>query len=172
MAGDSAVEVLYDRPELRYVPRSLRNSWVKSTNDFRADTVNNTAARRERFVALRKRLIKALYNGGAGVVLGSDSPQLWNAPGFSLTRELASYVAAGLTPYQALSTGTRNVARFLGNEAEAGSIAVGKRADLILLDANPLADIRNVGKQAGVMIGGKWLAKDEIQRQLAGLVAP
>ena len=172
MAGDSSVESLYDRSEMRYVARSLRNSWVKSTNDFRADTVNNTAARRQRFIALRKRLIKAFYNGGVGVVLGSDSPQLWNAPGFSLTRELASYVAAGLTPYQALTTGTRNVARFLGNESEAGSIAVGKRADLILLDANPLTDIRNVGKQAGVMLGGKWLAKDEIQRQLAGLVAP
>ena len=168
LAGDEPVEQLYDRSELRYVPRALANSWVKGTNDLRSDTTF-TPELRKQFIALRRRIIKALQAGGAGIVLGSDSPQYWNAPGFSLNRELASYVAAGLTPYQALATGTRNIARFLGNEAEAGTIAVGKRADLILLDGNPLADIRNVARKAGVMIGGKWLAKDEIDRLLATL---
>jgi imidazolonepropionase-like amidohydrolase len=169
MAGDEPIEQLYDRAELRYVQRNMANGWVRSTRDFRADTTL-TPELRKRFIALRRRIIKALQAGGAGIVLGSDSPQLWNAPGFSLNRELQSYVAAGLTPWQALATGTRNVARFLGNEAEAGTIAVGKRADLILLEANPLADIRNVARKAGVMIGGKWLAKDEIERQLSALV--
>ena len=169
LAGDEPVEQLYDRAELRYVPRALALGWVKGTNDLRNDS-SFTPELRKNFIALRRRIIKALQAGGAGIVLGSDSPQYWNAPGFSLSRELASYVAAGLTPAQALATGTRNVARFLGNEAEAGTIAVGKRADLILLDANPLADIKNVARKAGVMIGGKWLAKEEIDRQLAGLV--
>jgi imidazolonepropionase-like amidohydrolase len=153
------------------VPRALKLTWIKGTNDLRADT-SFTPELRKRFVALRRQIIKALQAGGVGIVLGSDSPQFWNAPGFSLNRELASYVAAGLTPYQALLTGTRNIARFLGNEAEAGTIAVGKRADLILLDANPLADIKNVARKAGVMIGGHWLAREEIQRQLATLVVP
>ena len=167
--GDEPVEQLYDRAELRYVPRNMANAWVRSTNDLRNDTTF-TPELRKQFIVLRRRIIKALQAGGAGIVLGSDSPQLWNAPGFSLNRELQSYVAAGLTPWQALATGTRNIARFLGNETEAGTIAVGKRADLILLEANPLADIRNVARKAGVMIGGKWLAKDEIERQLATLV--
>jgi imidazolonepropionase-like amidohydrolase len=78
-------------------------------------------------------------------------------------------VAAGLTPYEALATGTRNVAAFLGNQSEAGTVEAGKRADLILLDGNPLTDISNVSLRAGVMVGGWWLPKAEIDRRLAGL---
>ncbi|HEV8357176.1 MAG TPA: amidohydrolase family protein [Gemmatimonadales bacterium] len=166
VAGDEPVEQLRARPELRYVPEALVQSWVNATVQQRSAT---PAEVRRRFIAVRRRILKALHDGGAGIVLGSDSPQLWNAPGFSLARELASYVAAGLTPYQALETGTRNVAVFLGNEEEAGTIAAGKLADLILLDANPLEDIASVGKQAGVMIGGRWLPRDEIERRLAAL---
>jgi imidazolonepropionase-like amidohydrolase len=80
-------------------------------------------------------------------------------------------VDAGLTPYQALETGTKNVATFFGTAATAGTIAVGKRADLVLLDASPLTDIGNVGKQAGVMIGGRWLGREEISRRLAEFTA-
>ena len=75
----------------------------------------------------------------------------------------------GLTPYQALATGTRNIARFLGDESESGTVAVGKRADLILLGGNPLEDIRNIVNKDGVMIGGRWLPKEEIERRLAEL---
>jgi len=167
--GDDPTEQLYDRAELRYVPRQMVLGWLEGTKRIRDDTTL-TREKRVAFIALRRKLIKALQAGGVGIALGSDSPQYWNAPGFSLNRELASYVAAGLTPYQALSTGTRNIARFLGNEAEAGTIAVGKRADLILLDANPLADIKNISRKAGVMLGGKWLPKEEIERQLATLI--
>jgi len=143
--------------------------WLEGTKRIREDTTL-TPERRGAFIALRRKLIRSLHAGGVGIALGSDSPQYWNAPGFSLTRELGTYVAAGLTPYQALVTGTRNIARFLGNEAEAGTIAVGKRADLILLDANPLSDIKNLAKKSGVLIGGKWIPKEEIDRQLATLI--
>ena len=87
---------------------------------------------------VRRKLIKALHAGGAGLLLGSDAPQIYNVPGFSIHRELESLVAAGLTPYQALETGTRNVAVFFGTLPKTGTIEVGKQADLILLDANPL----------------------------------
>ena len=167
--GDEPTEQLYDRAELRYVPRQMALGWLEGTKRIREDTTL-TRERRLAFIALRRKLIRSLHAGGVGIVLGSDSPQYWNAPGFSLTRELGTYVAAGLTPYQALVTGTRNIARFLGNEAEVGTIAVGKRADLILLDANPLSDIKNLAKKSGVMIGGKWIPKEEIDRQLATLI--
>jgi imidazolonepropionase-like amidohydrolase len=147
----------------------MADGWVRQANQIRADT-SLTLAERERFLALRRRILKALHDGGVPIVLGSDAPQLFNAPGFSLTRELAAYVRAGLTAYQALATGTSNVARFLGNQAEAGTIVVGKRADLILLGANPLADINNVAKREGVMVAGRWLPKEEIDRRLAALV--
>ena len=82
-------------------------------------------------------------------------------------RELQTYVLSGLTPYQALETGTRNVARYFRAENEFGTVAQGRRADLILLDANPLADIANMSRQAGVMVRGRWLPREEIERRLA-----
>ena len=166
VAGEEPVEQLLARPELQYVPPALVQSWAAATTQQRSAA---PAEARQRFIAVRRRIIKALFDGGVGIALGSDSPQLWNAPGFSLAHELGSYVAAGLTPYQALETGTRNVARFLGNEDEAGTIATAKRADLVLLDGNPLEDIANVGRRAGVMIGGRWLPRDEIARRLPAL---
>ena len=76
---------------------------------------------------------------------------------------------AGLTPYQALAAGTRNVAAFFGTLAETGTVAVGKRADLVLLAGNPLADIRQTARIAGVMLGGRWLARAELVRRVAAL---
>jgi imidazolonepropionase-like amidohydrolase len=95
----------------------------------------------------------------------SDAPQTWNVPGFSIHREIATYVAAGLTPFQALVTGTRAVGEHLGTR-EVGTIEVGKRADVVLLDGNPLQDISNTSKIAGVMVGGRWLPKSEIDKRL------
>jgi Amidohydrolase family len=168
--GDTPIEELQARPEMQYVPRQLVQSWVTATSQLRSDSAN-TREVRQRFIVVRRKILKALFDGGVGILLGSDSPQLWNAPGFSLTRELQSYVAAGLTPYQALATGTRNVAELLGNLDETGTIGTGRRADLILLEGNPLADIDNLGRRAGVMVGGVWYPRDEINRRLAGLVA-
>jgi imidazolonepropionase-like amidohydrolase len=76
-------------------------------------------------------------------------------------------VASGLTPYQALATGTRNVAAYAGTLDRTGTIETGKRADVVLLQANPLQDIANTTRIAGVMIGGRWLAKADIDRRLA-----
>lgn len=168
LMGEESVEQLLARPELRYVADNFIRQWPATTTQLRGDPTA-TAATRRRYLELRRRLLKAMHDGGVGIVLGSDAPQLWNAPGFSLVHELRSYVAAGLTPYQALATGTRNVAAFLGNQGEAGTLEVGKRADLILLDANPLSDISNISRRAGVMIGGWWLSRAEIERRLAAL---
>ncbi|HEU5217947.1 MAG TPA: amidohydrolase family protein, partial [Gemmatimonadales bacterium] len=169
VAGDEPVERLLARPDVHFVPEAMVRGWTTSTNQIRTD---NPREARQRFIALRRRILKALFDGGVPILLGSDSPQLWNAPGFSLAGELSSYVAAGLTPYQALATGTRNVAVYLGNLEEAGTIQTGRRADLILLDGNPLADIRNVARRAGVVVAGRWIPKSEIDTRLAALARP
>jgi imidazolonepropionase-like amidohydrolase len=114
-------------------------------------------------------VIKALQDAGAGLLLGSDAPQVWNVPGFSIHRELASYVAAGLTPYQALATGTRNVAAHLGTSGRRFTIREIDRANLVLLDANPLENIANTTRIAGVMVAGHWIPKAEIDKRLAGM---
>jgi imidazolonepropionase-like amidohydrolase len=118
---------------------------------------------------LRRRLIKALYDRGVPFLLGSDAPQLWNVPGFSAHRELGALVAAGLTPYQALRTGTVDVARFLGEEGRSGVVRVGARADLLVLDANPLAGIGNTLRINGVVVHGRWIGPAERGRMLDAL---
>jgi imidazolonepropionase-like amidohydrolase len=169
VVGDYSTDEMRGWPEMKYWSKAGVDAWVNQTNQMR--TGGATPAARARYLELRKKLIKGLYDGGVGFVLGSDAPQVWNVPGFSVRRELAYLVDAGLSPYQALETGTKNVATYFGTTATAGTIAEGKRADLVLLDGNPLADITNVGKQAGVMIGGRWLDRVEIGRRLEAIAA-
>jgi imidazolonepropionase-like amidohydrolase len=164
--GPDDPETMKTWPEMQYVPQDQLAQWVESKKKM---TAGVTAAERARFLEVRGRLIKALHAGGAGLLLGSDGPQVWNVPGFSVHRELRYLVQAGLTPYQAIETGTRNVAVFYGTTADRGTIAQGKRADLILLEGNPLADIGNSAKIGAVLLGGRLLTKDDIDKQLAGL---
>jgi len=91
-----------------------------------------------------------------------------NVPGFSAHDELADLVAAGLTPFQALRAATANAADFLGPGAQQGVVAVGQNADLVLLDANPLENIANSRRIAGVVLRGRWLSRSDIERMLEG----
>jgi imidazolonepropionase-like amidohydrolase len=161
--GPTDADTMRGWPEMRYADAREVTQWVATK---RQNVAAYPAAQRQRFIALRRRLIKALNDAGAGLLLGSDAPQVWNVPGFSIHRELASYVASGLTPYQALATGTRNVAAHLGTLDQTGTIEAGKRADLVLLQGNPLQDIANTSRISGVMIGGRWLPKPELDRRL------
>ena len=153
------------RPEMRYVPDSTVAKWTETRNTVLQET-GSTPESARKMLDTRRRLIRELHAAGAGLLLGSDAPQVWNVPGFSTHRELESLVAAGLTPWQALETGTRNVATFFGTLEDTGTIETGKRADLVLLDADPLADIRNTTRRAGVMLRGRWLPQAEIQARL------
>jgi imidazolonepropionase-like amidohydrolase len=107
--------------------------------------------------------------------MGTDSPQMFNVPGFALHHEIELMQEAGLTPYQVLESGTRNVAEYAAKDLKLdgkfGTVAVGNRADLILLDANPLTDVRNVARRAGVMVRGRWLPSAELDRMLAEMAA-
>jgi imidazolonepropionase-like amidohydrolase len=162
--GESA-EALGRRPEMRHVPARTLAQWAGEKNSILEETGSSPESAR-RTIEARRNLIKALHAGGAGLLLGSDAPQIYNVPGFSIHRELELLVAAGLTPYQALETGTRNVAVFFGTLPRTGTIETGKRADLVLLDANPLTDVRNTTRRAGVMLGGRWLPKETINARL------
>ncbi len=157
-------------PEMRYVPRQMLASWVEARNGLQSQPDYDPGQAR-RFVELRARLLDALHEGGAGLLLGSDAPQIFNVPGFSVHRELAFLVDAGLSPYEALATGTRDVARFLGTPEDFGTVEVGRRADFILLEADPLADVANLRRRAGVMVNGRWLPESEIQAGLAVIAA-
>jgi len=132
--------------------------------------VNPTGASDTIFFNVSGQIVKALQDAGAGLLLGTDMnfdimlPQI--VPGAAVHEELRQLVRAGLTPYQALATGTRNVAAFLGTLDSAGTVAVGKRADLVLLGANPLDDIGHTTALAGVMVSGRWLAPAAVLARL------
>ncbi len=158
------------RPEMRYLPKPLVAQWVQAKSNAQAQPTYD-AERARRFIALRGRIIKRLHGAGVGIALGSDAPQVMNVPGFSVHRELAVLVAAGLTPYQALETGTRNIAAYFGSLDRSGTVATGKIADLVLLDANPLTDIANTTRIAGVMTRGKWMPRAALDVMLTGIAA-
>lgn len=161
--SDEAPEVMAKWPEMRYASPAQLAQWTETKRKMMADV---PSAQRVRFIQLRRRLLKALHEAGVPFLLGSDAPQMWNVPGFSIHRELQVLVASGLTPYQALTTGTRNVARFLGTLETSGTVVAGKRADLVLLDANPLSDIATTSRIAGVMLAGRWMDRATIDVRL------
>ena len=158
--GPDMPEEMAAWPGMEYVAPEVVERWIDAKRRIMAAQPLET---RQEYIALRRRLLKALYDGGVRFIQGSDSPQTWTPPGFAAHRELASLVASGLTPFQALETGTRNVAVFLNTEDRTGTVAVGKRADLLLVDANPLEDVANARRITGVMLNGRWLPRDEIE---------
>jgi imidazolonepropionase-like amidohydrolase len=167
--ADDDPETLARRPEMRYMPPAAIDQWTQRTRAMRANPAA-TPERVERYIDARRRLILALHQAGAGLVLGSDAPQIWNVPGFAIHHELRMLVESGLTPFEALATGTRNAAAHFETD-DWGIIAPGRSADLILLDANPLEDIGNAARQAGVMVRGQWLPATDIEARLEAVAA-
>ncbi|MCK7593030.1 amidohydrolase family protein [Pseudomarimonas salicorniae] len=170
LLGRTPLDALLQRPEVRYVPASTREQWRRSVQGARSEPGFDAAAA-ERFLSLRRDLLKALHDGGVPVLLGSDAPQVFNVPGFSSHREMALMVEAGLTPYQALRTGTVVAAEHLGVSREQGRIAVGQRADLVLLAADPLEDIAHASRIEGVMSAGRWYDRAALDALLARIEA-
>jgi imidazolonepropionase-like amidohydrolase len=166
-SADSAA-VWVRRPEMQYVPRQLLDQWSAQKSNF-ARNAGVTAENASQFRTLRRRLIRELHAAGVPLALGSDAFTMFGVPGFATFVELEIFVASGLTAFDALASSTKEVAKLLRMENVTGTIAVGSVADLVLLDANPLEDIRHVGRQAGVMLRGSWLPRAEIERRLAAL---
>jgi imidazolonepropionase-like amidohydrolase len=163
-------EVLLARPENKYVSPAMLDRWDPK-HDFRTMHIppEAYAAMREGD-AFRSQLVKELVTAGAPILAGTDTPNPFVVPGFSLHEELGRLVAAGLTPYQALQAATANAADWIG-DSTIGRVAVGARADLVVLDADPLADITATTKRTGVMVRGTWLTTKQLDGKLDELVA-
>ena len=157
------VSELQNRPEMKYMPAATIERWVASKQAL-LDERGFDRDVADLAIELRRRLILALHEAGARLLLGSDAPQVFNVPGYSTHRELEVLVASGLTPFEALQTGTTAVAEFLG--INTGMVQVGKDADLMLLDANPLDDIENSRRIHGVMLRGMWLPANDLENRL------
>ncbi|MEJ2204565.1 MAG: amidohydrolase family protein [Gemmatimonadota bacterium] len=169
--GTSDPESLLQLPEMRYVSRAQRDAWRRQA----AGGPRGTPEALEAFFDLRKRILKELADAGAGILMGTDSPQMFNVPGFALHRELKVMEEAGMTNRQILASGTVTVGRYvqdhLGLDGDFGSVAEGNRADLVLLESNPLDDLDNLADRVGVMVRGRWISRAEIDEGLARLAA-
>jgi imidazolonepropionase-like amidohydrolase len=124
-------------------------------------------AGRKKFFNLFLELVGVMNHTGVTLLAGSDFGSKWIVPGSSLHEELALLVEAGLTPVQALQAATRSPAQFLG--VDAGTVEAGKAADLVLLDANPIDDIRNTRRIHAVILRGKLVDRSELQSLSQGL---
>jgi imidazolonepropionase-like amidohydrolase len=164
VVSDQSADELAKRPEMKYLPEKVAAQWKERRAGSPFAQV--PAERRRQFVTLRDSLVRALHASGAKLLAGSDSPQEFLVSGFSLHEELEALALAGLKPYAVLETATRNPAEFMGTASEVGTVAAGKRADLLLLDANPLADVRNTRRVAGVMAAGRWLDRGAVAELL------
>jgi hypothetical protein len=160
--GTPDVESLLALPEMSYVPAFLPEGWIlEASSGSRLPPETS-----DLLLRTRRQILRALTMAGVGVLMGTDSPQMFNVPGFSLRHELRSMEAAGLTPYEILVTGTRSVAEYARRElleaGNFGTVVEGNRADLILLRDNPFRDLENLWSQEGVMVRGRWIPRDEI----------
>ncbi|MDH3298208.1 MAG: amidohydrolase family protein, partial [Gemmatimonadota bacterium] len=156
------------RADVKYVSRQQAQGWA---GNIRQRQSNPLFAPENGILLLelRRQILRELHEAGAGILLGSDAPQIFNVPGFSMHEELAEYVESGLSPFEALQTGTVNVARFYEALNERGTVAEGMIADLILVRGNPLQDVDNVRQPAGVMLRGRWIPANEIEERLEAI---
>lgn len=159
-----------ERGEFRYMPQDVVDGWIDWVRNFRTPATYSQEAG-DAFLEVRLELIRAMHAAGAGILLGSDAPQWFNVPGFSVHREMAVMALAGLSPYEVLRTGTVNPAAYLGEEAVFGQVAEGMKADLVLLDGNPLEDLANAQQIAGVMRHGRWLPRAAIEERLEAIAS-
>lgn len=151
----------------KYVPKTTVENWkigraaqMRFVNDAESDL-------REELLAKSEALVAQMQESGVHLLAGTDTPAPDVAPGFALHEELALLVEAGLSPMQALQAATSSAARFLGRQDDSGTVAAGKYADLVLLDANPLENIRDTRKIRAVVVRGRYLDRQALDGLLA-----
>lgn len=158
-------DVIRKQVDFRFYPPKVQQRWL---DFYEKNRFINTVPleKRARWVQLREKLIKAIYDAGGKIMTGSDTPEFLWLYGFGVHNEMVALAEAGLSNYAVLEAATKNPSMFLGTIDTVGTIEKGKRADLMLLNANPLDYIFATVNYAGVMLKGKWHRKEELDRWL------
>ena len=170
LRGPITLESRTSQPDLRYLPAQYVEGWTKAVRERLAGPQYNADHART-YIDNRMRILKALHEAGVPILLGSDAPQQFNVPGFSIYPEMKRMQEAGMSVYEVLRSGTANVGAYYKEKDAFGTVAAGQRADLILLEANPLESLDNLSKRAGVMARGRWFPAAELQKSLQDMAA-
>lgn len=166
-AADS--EKLQAYPELKYMPARVVAGWQRYLQQ--ASGSYYTGATAALHAENRRLLLGELYRAGVTILLGTDAPQLFSVPGLSLRREIPKMLEAGMSPYDILRSGTVLVGEYFADEDQFGQVKAGQRADLLLVDGNPLDDLSVLNQPAGVMVRGQWLSRQQLDSLLADIAA-
>ena len=158
-------------PLTKYAPAAWKDrTWPMFVADILKTMDTDPLPVRQRFVQMELDMTLAMFRAGVPFMAGTDTAAGVHVfPGFSLHDELALFVKAGLTPMQALQTATRNPAEFMGRLADMGTVEKGKVADLVLLDADPLANIANTRKIRAVVLAGRYFSRADLDHMLKGV---
>jgi len=149
-------------PRLKYLPPPVRTRWTQAVT-----LLTGQFTEPGRVYGKELGIVGSMHKAGVRLLAGTDTPNPYCFPGFGMHDELALLVEAGLSPMEALQTATRNPAQFFGREKDFGTVEKGKFADLVLLDADPLKDIKHTQKIASVIVGGKLLTRETLDKMLA-----
>jgi imidazolonepropionase-like amidohydrolase len=159
---------LVNDPRMKYIPSNVHKIWEASRRANLLDQSEEQFKLRKELTLRSLALLKNMHDAGVTIMAGTDTTAPNVFPGFSLHEDLFYQVQAGLTPLQALQSATCVPATFLGRESQQGSIAIAQRADLLLLEANPIEDIRNTQKIWALVLDGKFLDRDKLNELLEG----
>ena len=152
-------------PEMKYMPGVQVQQWVNQKKLLEKQGVLKEENVKP-YLEFRKEMLMALHRGGVPIIMSSDSPQVFNVPGFSIHNEIHSMNEAGMNPYEILTTGSVNIAKYFEREGEFGQIKKGAAADFVLVEGNPLEKLDNLRNVNGVMVRGEWIPKNKLQAEL------
>jgi hypothetical protein len=156
---------LRQQPEMFYLPGQLVTQWFNTKSKLEADGVL-AEAKVKPYLEFRQKLFLDLHKAGVPMIMSSDSPQVFNVPGFSIHREIESMSKAGMSNYEILKTGSVNCADYYEESGEWGVLKPGAAAEFVMVQKNPLEDLTTMQKPQAIMIQGKFIQRDELQLQL------
>ena len=152
-------------PEMKYLPGPLIQQWVNTKKQLeRAGMLDKEKV--APYLAFRRKLFLELHRAGIPMLMASDSPQVFNVPGFSIHHEIALMSEAGMSNLEILKTGSIVPAKYMGTESSWGQVKEGFDADFVLVENNPLLDLKTLQKPVGIVIRGQWIGREELQSQL------